>query len=367
MNKKTAISIIIGLFTSTVGIYFALYNVPIADLYQYLKSIDYFWILPAAGVVFLTFVVRVFRWQVILSSSRKIGYRDAFHPLMIGFMVNCILPGRVGEIARPAILKKKTGTPFFIGAATVVAERMFDLLILIGFFALIIAKADIHFGVDITFGEYHLNKDMLKSIGGGMAVLSFFLVVAIVLINIRFIQVFLKKLILAFPSYLFFLGPSVKIFFTQKICPVLISLLENITIGFSMIKYPKKNVICLGLTIIIWCLQAYSYYLIARGCPNISLSYIDLFIVMIIICIFIAIPSVPGFWGIWEAGGVFALALFGVSSKDAAGFTLVSHAAQILPVLIIGLISAASVSVNIKQFSYGANAIVTEDPVMGQD
>jgi uncharacterized membrane protein YbhN (UPF0104 family) len=70
---------------------------------------------------------------------------------------------------------------------------------------------------------------------------------------------------------------------------------------------------------------------------------------MIIICFFIALPSVPGFWGIWEAGGVFALSLFNVSAKEAAGFTLASHAIQIFPVIIIGVMSAMLTGVNALQ------------------
>ncbi|PQP33773.1 hypothetical protein C6A37_11205, partial [Desulfobacteraceae bacterium SEEP-SAG9] len=87
--------------------------------------------------------------------------------------------------------------------------------------------------------------------------------------------------------------------------------------------------------------------------PGIGLSYLELFTVMIIICFFIALPSVPGFWGLWEAGGVFALTLFGVSSKDAAGFTLANHAVQMFPVIIVGLISAVITGVNIWQVSFG--------------
>jgi uncharacterized membrane protein YbhN (UPF0104 family) len=90
----------------------------------------------------------------------------------------------------------------------------------------------------------------------------------------------------------------------------------------------------------------------AQGCPGIELSFTEIFAVMIIICFFIALPSVPGFWGIWEAGGVFALALFGVSSKDAAGYTLVNHAIQMFPVIIVGLVSAMVTSINILQVSY---------------
>jgi len=92
------------------------------------------------------------------------------------------------------------------------------------------------------------------------------------------------------------------------------------------------------------------------------LSFLEITAMMIIICFFIALPSVPGFWGIWEAGGVFALLLFGVSSKDAAGFTLVNHAVQVFPVIFVGLISAMLTSVNILKVSYKEKASVILNP-----
>jgi hypothetical protein len=55
---------------------------------------------------------------------------------------------------------------------------------------------------------------------------------------------------------------------------------------------------------------------------------------------------------LWEAGGVFALSIFGVSTNAAAGFTLANHAVQMFPVIIVGFISAIITSVNIWQVSY---------------
>jgi glycosyltransferase 2 family protein len=70
------------------------------------------------------------------------------------------------------------------------------------------------------------------------------------------------------------------------------------------------------------------------------------------ICFFIALPSVPGYWGLWEAGGVFAMRLFGVTPEAAAGATLLNHALQVLPVVVVGLVSALITSVNIVQVAY---------------
>ena len=52
------------------------------------------------------------------------------------------------------------------------------------------------------------------------------------------------------------------------------------------------------------------------------------------------------------AWGVFAMLLFGVSFKDAAGFTLASHAIQLFPVILVGLVSALITGVNIWQVSF---------------
>ena len=89
----------------------------------------------------------------------------------------------------------------------------------------------------------------------------------------------------------------------------------------------------------VWLLNGLSFYLVALGCPQIHLGYADIIVTMVVICVFIALPSVPGFWGLWEAAGVFALAYFGINAEPAAGFTLFNHALQILPVIAAGWLS----------------------------
>jgi hypothetical protein len=60
---------------------------------------------------------------------------------------------------------------------------------------------------------------------------------------------------------------------------------------------------------------------------------------------------------------VFALALFGISARDAAGFTLANHAVQMLPVIAVGMGSAVITGVNIWQVSRQAGG---ESPVIGE-
>ena len=131
MNQKQFFSIIVGAAISIGGLYLAFRNIPLAEVWGYLATINYFWIVPAAALVMLSFFLRVFRWRVILGSTHTVAFWPAFHALMIAFMINTILPGRVGELARPAILKKNQGIKYSTGLATVATERAFDIIIII--------------------------------------------------------------------------------------------------------------------------------------------------------------------------------------------------------------------------------------------
>jgi hypothetical protein len=116
----------------------------------------------------------------------------------------------------------------------------------------------------------------------------------------------------------------------------------------------------------IWALVAFSYYLFSLGSPGVNLTFYELSVVMVIICFFISLPSVPGWWGLWEAAGVFGMSLFGVSTKEAAGFTLANHALQVFPVILMGIASAMILSVNIRKLSYEGKGYRCQQPVEKQ-
>jgi hypothetical protein len=352
MNKKMTISFIVGLVVSAAALYFAFRKVPVSDLFKYLASINYFWVLPSLVLVMLSFYLRAIRWQIILTSTRKITIGRAFHPMMIGFMINCVLPGRLGEIARPVILQKKEKVPFSTGLATVAAERMFDICLLLLLFIVTISAVQISPDVNVAFGKYHLNRATLDIIFGGMLKLGIVLILGIILITIGKVRDFFYGIIRLLPNLVFFAGRNLKKTIQQKFCEPLIGIIENIAQGFALIRYPKKLFLCSILSFLIWGLAAFSYYVFSLGSPGINLTFFELSVVMVIICFFIALPSVPGWWGLWEAAGVFAMSLFGVSAKEAAGFTLANHALQVFPVIIVGLVSAMILSVDIRKISF---------------
>ena len=352
MKKRFILSLTVGTTLSSFALFLAFRNVPFSELLLYLSTIQYAWIIPTLLLVAAALILRALRWQMILNTFSSVSFRMSYHPLTIGFMLNCVLPGRLGEAARPLILNRKTGIPFTTGIATVAAERNFDTGFLILFLALALTNLPVEATEGVSYGQYHLSLETLKTLGTNLFRLSVILLVLILCITIDRTRKFICTCIDRCPEkLLFFASAPTREWIHHSIAARINSLIKLAAEGLVLFKYPSKLAAFSVITLAIWFLTALSYYTMSFGCPGVSLSLYELSIMMVIICFFIALPSVPGYWGIWEAGGVFVLTLFGISSSTAAGFTLTTHATQLFPVFIMGLLSSFSLSFNIRQIS----------------
>jgi uncharacterized protein (TIRG00374 family) len=350
VKRKLILSLAAGIILSASALFLAFRNVPFGDLITYFATIRYGWVLPTILLVVVSYLLRALRWQMILNTSNSVGFRMSYHPLTIGFMANTVLPGRIGEAVRPLLLYRKEGVPFTTGLATVAAERIFDAGFLLMFLSLALATFPLDALTGVTYGEYHLNRDTLWSLGINMLILCLILAAAVSLIAVDRTRVIINRMIhRGMDAALFFSPASTRRMAQRRISMPITRLLNHAATGFLLFKHPSRLALCTGVTLLIWFVNGLSYYTMSLGCPGVDLSLMQISLVMVIICFFIALPSVPGYWGIWEAGGVFAMTLFGVSPKTAAGFTLANHAVQLFPVFIMGFSSSIALSVNIRQ------------------
>jgi uncharacterized protein (TIRG00374 family) len=352
MKQKLILSLSAGVILSALALFLAFRNVPFGDLLAYLTTIEYMWIIPTTILVSAAFVLRAFRWQMILNMSNSVSFRMSYHPLTIGFMTNLILPGRLGEAARPLILNRKEGVSFTTGLATVAAERIFDAGFLLAFLSLALATVPMDTATGISYGGHHLNRETLETLGTNLVWMCLVLLMAVFIIAFDRSRSALNRFIDRLPDMLlFFAPPSTRQWTRRSVSARINGLVNHAATGLLLFKHPSKLAACTGITLIIWFLTALSYYTMSLGCPGVDLSLMQLSFIMVIICFFIALPSVPGYWGIWEAGGVFAMTLFGVSSQSAAGFTLANHAVQLFPVFLMGFSSSLALSVNVRQIA----------------
>ena len=76
----------------------------------------------------LTFVIRAERWQYLLGPLGPTKFRNVFRTTVIGFAASAVLPARAGEVIRPYLLARKEGLSATAAFATILVERVIDLV-----------------------------------------------------------------------------------------------------------------------------------------------------------------------------------------------------------------------------------------------
>ncbi|MDB2656456.1 flippase-like domain-containing protein [Crocinitomicaceae bacterium] len=93
---------------------------------------NYFWIFLSLIIALAGHLSRAYRWLFLLE---PLGYKpklkNAYHAVMSGYIINYTVP-RSGELARAGLLTQSENVPFEKGFATIVVERIIDVLMLGG-------------------------------------------------------------------------------------------------------------------------------------------------------------------------------------------------------------------------------------------
>jgi uncharacterized protein (TIRG00374 family) len=91
------------------------------------------WVVAAIGLNLLSVLLRAYAWETVIKQSiepPRPGFRLVFSAFSVGLFANAVLPGRVGELARVAVLRRRIpgrrGTTATL-VGSVFAHRMFDL------------------------------------------------------------------------------------------------------------------------------------------------------------------------------------------------------------------------------------------------
>jgi uncharacterized membrane protein YbhN (UPF0104 family) len=109
----------------------------------------WWWVAAAIGLNLLSVVVRSLAWEAVIRQAMpppRPGFRPVFAAFGVGLFANAVLPGRIGELARVAVLTRRMPTrrgtwPTLLG--TVFAHRVFDLVPVLLLVAYVLATARI--------------------------------------------------------------------------------------------------------------------------------------------------------------------------------------------------------------------------------
>jgi uncharacterized membrane protein YbhN (UPF0104 family) len=97
-------------------------------------SVQWEWVVAAIGINLLSIVARSIAWKLVIDQAMpppRPGYALTFSAFSVGLLANAVLPGRIGELARVAVLARRFPDRTAAGATllgTVFAHRLFDLV-----------------------------------------------------------------------------------------------------------------------------------------------------------------------------------------------------------------------------------------------
>jgi glycosyltransferase 2 family protein len=130
MNRagKNIIQIVVSLGLAALFSYLAFRGKDIHQLFNSLTDVHWSWFVLLAVGTILSHIIRAWRWKYLLYPVKKdVSLRNAFSGVMIGYLINSVVP-RLGELIRPYAMKKLEGISKSATLATIILERILDLV-----------------------------------------------------------------------------------------------------------------------------------------------------------------------------------------------------------------------------------------------
>lgn len=317
---KTLLRTVISLALLVGSMAFALKDVKNLDeLLGAFKQANYWWVLATIPVMLLSHYLRAMRWITMMKPIQSgIHVMNAFSGVMIGYMMNNLTP-RGGELARPFILSRRENVRFSTAIATILVERVIDILSLSVF--VLITFYYLHIKIAQVFPQINsqlLLRLLVLPVVGLMALI-------VLLITTNFGEWLLRV--------------SVKRF-SEKWYMKLHNYLEAFINGFSIFKSPGLYWRVLLETAAIWALYLVPLYLmfLAFGFEKTyNFGWFDANVLLTMTTIGITIGATPGAWGFYHYFAQVTLAQFyGVPSGQAVAFAFVAHGVGYFLNILVG-------------------------------
>jgi len=315
--------LILGLVIAGLALFLAFRNVSFHAVYQSIRGLEIEYIPIAVVLFFASFVVRVYRWQVLCGAVKSIPPRRLYSPMMIGFMGN-LLPFRAGEFIRAFLLGKREDIGFSASFATIVVERIFDMISILVLFAGLLVFNPLVFVPHSGTSDPRI-ASAVRSFGVmslafcmGLVAFCYFLVHQRER-TVRLVHFFARVL-------------------PRKVQQRIEEILRSFTEGLGILRDPKGILVVVLFSALLWAViivanyPLYYAYRIESIVPPSSLVTL-----LVLTCAAVMIPT-PGFLGPFQLAVTFVLAdLYGVDRAEAASFSLVIWFLQMSVICLTGI------------------------------
>jgi uncharacterized protein (TIRG00374 family) len=306
-NKKSRDwkRIIPGLLISIGALVVVFYFADLRGLLQALQLADYKLVALASAMSLLWLLVRAQAWRTLL--REQAGFGQVFWTVNEGYLLNNLLPFRLGEIGRAFLLSRKADLGFWEVFSSILIERVLDLGFAVG---LVLVTLPLVVGASWA---------LEAALGAGILVLVGFLTLYLLVKNRSWAIVGFDKL-------------SNKITILKKFGRERVEAFFN---GLSILTEGNRFIIAILWIALDWGLALMQYYVLLRAFfPDAELLWAAF--ALGIAALGIAAPSSPGGVGVFELAVVGALSVFGLDPSISLAYAITTHLIQFLTTGVLG-------------------------------
>ncbi len=306
----------LGVLISIVFIWLALRGLRLDQFWGAVRSANYWWLIPGIAVYFVAVWARAWRWHYLLRPIKDVPTATVFPITTIGYMGNNIYPARAGEVLRAVILKRREGVSVSASLATIVVERIFDGVVMLGF--------------------VFVNLPELAKLTADSGFIGNIQEVAIIGTGVFFGALVIFLLAAMFPAVTTRAGGwLINRFLPERLREKATGLMNRFLDGLAALRSPFNILMVFVTSVVLWLLETGKYWFVMHAF-NFQVSFFALMLMNGIVNLATTIPSAPGYIGTFDAPGIAVLTAYGVSQATAAGYTLVLHVALWLPITLVG-------------------------------
>jgi uncharacterized protein (TIRG00374 family) len=310
-----------SLLGAVVGVGFlawALHGIRFADIWMHIRHANPWYLLGASVAGTLIFPLRAPRWRIILSPvAERLPFGILWRAIAIGMMGNNVLPARAGELARAYALSRETKrVPFAAAFASLAVDRIFDATVVLLLMA--VATLDPTLPRGQTFAGYPIANYI--SVGALTALLA---------ISALYLIVFFPEQVIWVYEWLARrLAPKIE----ERGRRVLLAFAS----GLSVLRHPGRFIAAMAWTIAMWLMNALAFWLGFKA-VGIEVSFSAALMLQGLIAIGVAVPALPGFFGVFEKFAQLGLGIYGIDATLATSWAISYHILTFLPITVIGI------------------------------
>lgn len=292
---------------AAVLLYYALRDVEWRRVGQSIRGAHWQYMAASVLIVGTNYFLRSFRWRVLLNARGHFRISTVFWATMAGYMGNAFLPARAGEVVRSFVISGQSALSKTYVLTTALTERLMDAI------ALVLCGS-------VVLLQVHPKPAWMDHVGrttAGIAALGALMVVILPHTE-NLIQGILQRIPLP-----------------GALRDRLIGFAGQILLGLRAFHHAGRLLSFTLLTAVIWTIDALGTIVGCRAF-DIHITLPVAFLLLAGLGLGSALPSTPGYVGIYQFVVVTILPPFGVDRNAALAWIIVGQATGYVLLLLLG-------------------------------